>query len=175
MSNLIKIKIKIKHLALEPAIIKHEEQKCLKSAAYHRNKKQADLEEFNRGYTGQYYSYRDHRILHVRPEARATQLVYAFLRDKRYSEVETTRPMLINVGKGHNSWWYAHNEADIIDRMSRMIYKYGEDKVPLLNLKELQDRLGVEKVREMNYTERSNWNRNNTIPEAIKKWIENDE
>lgn len=171
MSNLTKLKIKIKHLALEPAIIKHEEQKCLKRAHY-LSKKHQIVGEFG---PVDYYTLRDHRILHVRPEARATQLVYAFLRGKRYIDTETTRPMRINVAKGHNSWWYACKEADIIKRMSRMIYKYGEDKVPLLNLKELQDRLGVEKVREMNYTERNDWNKNNTIPEAIKNWIENDD
>jgi NCAIR mutase (PurE)-related protein len=66
--NLIKLKIKSKHLAKEPAIIKHEEAKL--KAGFQRD------------------SLRDHRVLDVRNEARATQLAIAFIRGKTYNSIE---------------------------------------------------------------------------------------
>ena len=59
--NLVKLKIKVKHLATEPAIIRHEEKKL-------KGFSRADL---------QY-----HRIWDVRNEARATQLAIAFMKGK---------------------------------------------------------------------------------------------
>ena len=68
--NLVKLKIKAKHLATEPAIIRHEERKLTGSDR-----------------TVLQY----HRIWDVRNEARATQLAIAFLKGKDLKKVEPTR------------------------------------------------------------------------------------
>lgn len=65
--NLIKLKIKAKHLATEPAIIRHEERKL----------KGLDKK-----------CLQDHRKWDVRNEARATQLAIAFLKGKDYKKIE---------------------------------------------------------------------------------------
>ena len=64
---LTKLKIKSKHLALEPSIIRKEEKKLT-------------------GYARA--SLYLHRIQDVRNEARATQLAIAFLKGKDYKKVE---------------------------------------------------------------------------------------
>lgn len=87
MNTLIYLKIKIKHLAEEARIIRDEEKK---HAGDMRN------------------SLTEHRKQVVRREARATQLAYAFLRGKKYSDLEKnprTQPS-----------WY---------RVKRMVEKYG--------------------------------------------------
>ena len=66
--SLIKLKIKAKHLAAEPAIIKHEEAKL--PAGWARD------------------VLRDHRVHDVCNEARATQLAIAFLKHQPYHSVE---------------------------------------------------------------------------------------
>jgi len=65
--SLVKLKIKAKHLAAEPAIIRHEERKLQGSA-------RTELQF--------------HRIWDVRNEARATQLAIAFLKGKAVKDVE---------------------------------------------------------------------------------------
>jgi len=65
--NLVKLKIKVKHLALEPSIIRHEERKVSGMNKW-------DLQH--------------HRKWNVRNEARATQLAIAFLKGKPYKSVE---------------------------------------------------------------------------------------
>jgi hypothetical protein len=65
--ELIKLKIKAKHLAAEPAIIRHEERKL-------KGLEKKDLQ--------------DHRKWDVRNEARATQLAIAFLKGKDYKRIE---------------------------------------------------------------------------------------
>lgn len=72
MSNLIKLKIKLKSLAAESRIIRHEEKK-------RRGQ--------NWGHTGAAF-YR-HRMDVVRPEARATHIAYGFLKGLKYSQIES--------------------------------------------------------------------------------------
>lgn len=67
--NLVKLKIKAKHLATEPALIRHEERKL---QGYERT----DLQF--------------HRIWDVRNESRATQLAIAFLKGKDIKTIELT-------------------------------------------------------------------------------------
>jgi hypothetical protein len=86
--DLRKLKIKIKHLALEPAIIRKEEQKVLNTARYYRKKQ--DGIAAKKHYEN-YFSLYHHRVNNVRDEARATQLAYAFCRGKEYLKVETPR------------------------------------------------------------------------------------
>lgn len=77
--NLVKLKIKVKHLALEPAIIRHEERKVSGMDKW-------DLQH--------------HRKWDVRNEARATQLAIAFLKGKPYKQVE---PKLRDKNQGHHA------------------------------------------------------------------------
>lgn len=93
--NLRKLKIKIKHLAQEPAIIRKEERKCLGSSRWLKEKQEG--EKAQRSYFD-YEQLMHHRKLHLRPHARATQLVYAFLRNKKYSETEmpNSQPLFYN-------------------------------------------------------------------------------
>jgi hypothetical protein len=67
--NLVKLKIKAKHLAAEPAIIRHEERKVSGMERW-------DLQH--------------HRTGAVRNEARATQLAVAFLKGKDINKIEPT-------------------------------------------------------------------------------------
>lgn len=67
MLNTIKLKIKVKHLAVESQIIRHEERKL----------KGLERKELQ-----------DHRKWDVRNEARATQLAIAFLKGKPSSKAE---------------------------------------------------------------------------------------
>ena len=68
--NLVKLKIKAKHLATEPAIIRHEERKVTGMDRW-------DLQQ--------------HRKWDVRNEARATQLAIAFIKGKDINKIEPKR------------------------------------------------------------------------------------
>lgn len=98
MSNITKLKIKLKHLATEPAIIKLEERR----ARYN-----ADRE-----------SYYNHRINVVRPAARATQLAYAFLRGKKYKTLEHNEPLKTQAN--------TYIGRKVLTQMAMMIDNYGD-------------------------------------------------
>lgn len=68
--NLIKLKIKAKHLAVEPAIIRKECEKLQGMAKW-------ELQH--------------HIKTVIRPEARATQLAIAYIKQRPYSSVEKGR------------------------------------------------------------------------------------
>lgn len=106
----IELKIKSKHLATEPAIIRHEERKLLKMA---RRREYNDTESI----LVKYRSLSEHRKWVVRNESRATYLARAFLSGKLYSSVEK---------KVHN---YSTLRAYVVPRVVDMIMKYGPDKV----------------------------------------------
>ena len=106
----IELKIKQKHLALEPSIIRHEEEK-LKQQMKH-----------NRGEESSYWSLElklqsliNHRRWDVRNEARATHLARAYLAGKPYSYVEKSR-------KKENEMTF---QLQIINRIVAMVVKYG--------------------------------------------------
>lgn len=87
--NPIELKIKAKHLALEPAIIKKEERKLLKFAnSMYKDDPQFKLKQ-SAGWKAA--SLHSHRIMKVRIEVRGTQLARAFLAGKPYSSVEHKR------------------------------------------------------------------------------------
>lgn len=94
--NFIKLKIKGKHLALEPAIIRHEERKALK-----------------RGDLYAYSSFRSHRITVLRDESRATFLAYGYLRGKSYKSIENTMPLS-----------QCSESSPILKKMARMVFYY---------------------------------------------------
>lgn len=109
----IELKIKSKHLALEPAIIRREEKKLLKRV---RSGRCNDTAEVLR----KYESLHTHRKWNVRNEARATELARAFLIGKPYSEVEQKR-------KPENEFKF---QQFIIPRIMAMVNKYnGKNEV----------------------------------------------
>jgi len=102
----IELKIKAKHLALEPKIIKHEEQK-LKGQIKYTKGTDANL----------IYKLNDlvcHRKWNVRNESRATELARAYLAGKPYNYVEKKR-------KDDGMF-----QLYIIPRIHSMITKYGK-------------------------------------------------
>jgi hypothetical protein len=102
--SLAYLKVKIKSLAAEARIIRHEEE-----VWRHR--------ETERG-RPTFFGLRSHRKLDVRTEARAAQLAYAFLRGRPYSHTEPT-------GKDNGS-----RQSNPIDwvRVTKLAAKYGADR-----------------------------------------------
>lgn len=103
----IELKIKSKHLALEPAIIRREEQKLLKRI---RSGRCNDTTEAFR----KYESLHHHRKWNVRNESRATELARAYIAGKPYCLVEQKR-------KPENEYKFS---TYIIPRIAKMVDKY---------------------------------------------------
>lgn len=82
--SIVSLKIKIKSLAAEAAMIRHEERKQLSSGRWLRDK--ARFVDMEAPYA-EYNSLRDHR-LGLRYIQRIAQLAYAFLRNVPYRTVE---------------------------------------------------------------------------------------
>lgn len=74
MATIPYLRVKIKTLAAEAAIIRHEERKFLPRWRSYEDPT--------------YFRLRDHRIQQVRHESRCALLAYAFLRDKPYAAME---------------------------------------------------------------------------------------
>jgi hypothetical protein len=82
------LKIKSKHLALEPQVIRHEEDK-LKGQIKYLGRKDDDVSYRSRIFTQlKLDSLIAHRRWNVRNEARATDLARAYLKGKPYLTVE---------------------------------------------------------------------------------------
>lgn len=107
----IELKIKSKHLALEPAIIRREEKKILKRIRSGRCNDTASAQL-------KYESLHNHRKWNVRNEARATELARAFLIGKPYSEVEQKR-------KPENEFKF---KRYILPRVVAMVNKYNSNR-----------------------------------------------
>lgn len=106
----IELKIKAKHLALEPQIIRKEEQKLKKRIKYHRSedkKSSIDLE-------WKLHSLTNHRKHIVRNESRATHLARAFIANKPYVHCERKRK--------DDIYFYSY----IVPRILAMVTKYGD-------------------------------------------------
>lgn len=108
----IELKIKSKHLALEPAIIRREEKKLLKQA---RSGRCNDTDAVYR----KYESLHNHRKWNVRNEARATELARAFILGKPYKLVEQKR-------KPENETKFF---VYILPRIFEMAAKYGSKRI----------------------------------------------
>lgn len=108
----VELKIKAKHLALEPAIIRKEEQKILKQIrSGYCNDTAAALRK--------YESLHNHRKWNVRNESRATNLARAFIAGKLYSTVEQKR-------KPENDSKF---QRFVIPRIVAMVNKYSNQSV----------------------------------------------
>jgi hypothetical protein len=115
----IELKIKAKHLAHEPAIIRKEEQKLLKQLTWAKQFYQVYYLEDHSvtcNLLQKYNSLHSHRKWNVRNEARATELARAYIAGKPYSSVEQKR-------KPENEYKF---QTKIIPRISAMVQKYGK-------------------------------------------------
>jgi hypothetical protein len=116
----IELKIKYKHLALEPAIIRKEEQKVRKQLAWFKEKHQiTDIfsDDDARKIHSKWYNLYHHRITAVRYEARATHLARAYLAGVPYEKVESKR---------HEDHTFIFV---ILPRVYSMVAKYGLKKL----------------------------------------------
>ena len=116
----IELKIKHKHLALEPAIIRKEERKLLNQIAWYKQHYQIkDISNYKEALkvSYKYQSLQQHRCVVVRNEARATHLARAFIAGKPYSSVEKTRKDEVLF------------KTRIIPRIFYMIAKYGNFQI----------------------------------------------
>jgi len=140
----IELTIKAKHLALEPAIIKHHENKIKKSLRRERQAYNLDLQSFDwkdpiwkRHFDAhaQLWKLQKHRRYDVRLEARATHLARAFLDNMSYKAVEANRkrdikedfefryiviPRVIDmVNKYHNRQHHIVVKEDFVNRWNK--------------------------------------------------------
>lgn len=132
--SLAYLKVKIKSLAAEARIIRHDEEIWKRRSRPYRRAVNDMAKEFVAGRTNSYvvpdkvkpldkadttfWGLRQHRIWDVRNEARAAQLAYAFLRKKPYSVTEPT-------GKDNGG-----RQSNPIDwqRVTKIAAKYGPDR-----------------------------------------------
>lgn len=111
----IELKIKAKHLALEPAIIRKEEAKLKRQIKHHRSDDHISAITL----TWKLHSLTNHRKIDVRNESRATHLARAYIAGKPYSYVESTTR--------RNDWSVeAHFIQFIIPRITAMVQRYGD-------------------------------------------------
>lgn len=102
------LKIKAKHLATEPAIIKHELKKVS-------------------GNSTLFYQLYTHKQTVLKPEARATELARAFLAGKPYEVVEA--------GKRKPEKEYDFQRR-VLPRTLKLVQKYGNKSITLDDLKD---------------------------------------
>ena len=105
----IELKIKAKHLALEPAIIRNEEKKLKKQIKWAKENNPDICYLLKNQLERLVY----HRKWDVRNEARATNLTRAFLNGKPYFSIESKR---------REEYLFQHY---IIPRIVTMVTKYG--------------------------------------------------
>lgn len=118
----IELKIKSKHLALEPSIIRCEERK-LKKRMKHNRDGEVSYWDLSRQ--------RDNLILHrrwnVRNESRATELARAYLAGKPYSHVEKKRNDEVLF------------QMKIVPRIVAMVTKYGNKEQRSVDRQKIQE------------------------------------
>ena len=118
----IELKIKSKHLALEPSIIRMEENKLRKQMKYNRDSESTYWElDLKR------QRLCNHRRWNVRNEARATELARAYLAGKPYSYVEKKRK---------NDEMF---QMYIVPRIHAMVIRYGNREQRSIDRKAIQE------------------------------------
>lgn len=114
----VQLKIKAKHLALEPAIIRKEEDRLQRRLDWMKNDIVAG--ELTKEYWTLFYlknSLESHRKCDVRNEARATHLARAYISGKKYSQAEAKCRDLDN------------RNLYITPRVVAMVKKYHDRKI----------------------------------------------
>jgi hypothetical protein len=106
----VELKIKQKHLAVEPSIIKHEEKKLREKISINILNDKPYL-----GLQDKLFSLVNHRMQDVRNESRATHLARGFLKGADYKSIECYR---------RPEKEYTFNSA-IVPRILSMVNKYG--------------------------------------------------
>lgn len=126
--NVVELKIKAKHLAYEPAIIRKEENRLKRIARKMRESQKCDRKVMNK-----MFSLQAHRRHDVKLEARATHLARAFLAGKSYSDVEGKRR--------------SHKEEDfrfyVLKRITSMVNKYKTKGTQDVTIEQIADWTGV--------------------------------
>jgi hypothetical protein len=119
------LKVKIKSLAVEGTIIRKEEHKAKKQYRY--LKPIAGKEKEYHEALGTFWGLRHHRISDVRNEARAAQWAYAYIRGKRFRQIENKS----NIGQRNGNGYYFHHDIGmyIIPRVIKLVSKYGGKQV----------------------------------------------
>lgn len=84
-SQRARLQVKIQSLSSEISIIKQKEMKWIRKARMAADR-QAKIQSNNSLWT--YHLLREHRICVVRPETRAANVAYAYLRGLQYSDIE---------------------------------------------------------------------------------------
>ena len=120
----IELKIKAKHLALEPQIIKHEEQKLKGQIKYTKGTDANLIYKLN--------DLVNHRKWNVRNESRATELARAYLAGKPYSYVEAkTR----RKDWSHECFFALY----VVRRIVAMVQNYGPRELRKMDPKDLRN------------------------------------
>ncbi len=150
----IELKIKAKHLALEPAIIRREEQKLKKQFAWFKQKHQITENDFTQIFLNhrelynihsKRYSLEHHRKTVVRNASRSTHLARAYIAGMSYDRVEKKR---------EDELLFKHV---ILPEVFRMVAKY--------SAKPLQKKYNREtKITDYDTVEKEN------LMNAINKW-----
>jgi hypothetical protein len=153
----IELKIKSKHLALEPAIIRKEERKLLKQIKSYKEYHQVTINEFFVSYKehpdlnnlqSKYSRLVSHRRCDVKNESRATYLARAFIKGVPYKAVEAN-----TTGK---------LSEPVMNSLVKMVIKYG----PVRYANELDKTGTTFKVVKTSYEK---------AREDVEKWLENEE
>jgi len=111
------LKVRIKELAGEAKIIRREES--IASDWKASTKDRQGLEDSYNYASWKLLELRNHRKTIVRTAARQTQIAYAFLRGKRFDQVEHGKPTATEIAK-------------LWTQVGRMIYQYGKtERYPL--------------------------------------------
>ena len=145
----VELKIKAKHLALEPAIIRKEEVKLMKQINWAKRKYSVNdiYGDTLWPMYKKYFSLSNHRKVDVRNEARATQLARAYLAGRPYKSVE------------HKVHDVTVLKVYIVPRIVSMVAKYSENPI-----RQVWDR---DKNR-MTYEKEAM----KALTETIEKWLE---
>lgn len=124
------LKVKVKSLAAEARIIRKEENKAKASYRYLKNKQ--GCEEDYRKARATWEGLQHHRKVDVRQEARASQLAYAFIRNKAFKYVEASTQPYVK----YSTFTYIKPELNWLSgRIAKMATKYGEKKVEAEDIK----------------------------------------
>lgn len=140
------LRIKAISLALEAQAIRKDEKKALD------RRKSAKTDERRTKLYNQYADLRNHRVIDVRNEARATNIARGFLRGLRYDQIETM-PKGLRKGMNRFDTYLLGNDGPNWDRVLRLIDKYGT-KSDQARLDSWLDAIGMEKtvsIRDENY------------------------
>lgn len=109
----VELKIKAKHLALEPAIIRKEEKKL-----WDKFRKSGEERPWDCKHGLKATLLQSHRKNKVRLEARATHLARAFIKGMPYEVVEQNKPLAE----------YSYERGFVLGRIKAMVKKYHPDR-----------------------------------------------